>query len=153
MPRVGTVLALVTAMRVALPIWSNRISPVLDVCQRLLVVDVEDGAEIARHEEALLGQDLRARAAQVTGLGIQTLICGAVSWPLEELLANSGVHVISNTCGCTEDVLQAFIAGELSEDIFLMPGCCGRRRRGRRGHGRQGRGRRQWNNNRQGGFR
>jgi predicted Fe-Mo cluster-binding NifX family protein len=57
------------------------------------------------------------------------LICGAISRPLEAMLLSAGVEVIPQTCGPVEEVLKAFMSGKLTEKAFLMPGCCGRRRR------------------------
>jgi predicted Fe-Mo cluster-binding NifX family protein len=104
------------------------------------VVDVEDGKELRRREECVEKTEPVARAKRVAALGIQVLICGAISQPLEAMLAAAGVRVIPNTCGPVEDVLGAFLSGRLTEQAFLMPGCCGRRRfRGGRRWARPGR--------------
>ena len=130
-------------MKVALPTWDGRVSPVFDVAKRLLVVDVERGAEISRSEVYLEETQLAARASRVTALGTHVLICGAISWPLEVTLTSVGVRVIPQTCGPVEDVLRTFLAGQLANEAFLMPGGGGRRRRfrgGRRHGGRPGAG-------------
>jgi len=44
-------------------------------------------------------------------------------------LLNFGIEIIPQTCGEVETVLAAFAAGCFSEEAFLMPGCCGERRR------------------------
>ena len=110
----------------------------LDAARQLLVVDVEGGEEVSRREEPFGDADPARRALGVSRLGIDVLICGAVSRPLEAMLAASGVRLIPQTCGPAEEVLRAFRLGELTEQAFLMPGCCGRRRR-RRGRGGPGR--------------
>jgi predicted Fe-Mo cluster-binding NifX family protein len=117
-------------VRIAIPTWEHRISPVFDVAKRLLLVETEGAAEVARDEVAVAGSDVAVRARRVTELGVDVLICGAISQPLEALLASAGVRVISQTCGGVEEVLRAFVAGELANNnLYLMPGCCGRRRR------------------------
>jgi len=123
-------------MKVALPHWQSRISPVLDVAGNLLVIEVERGRETSRIEKKLLHQDPFSRAREISGLGVEILICGAISWPLEMALSAAGVQVIPHTCGPLEDVVKAFLNDGLCADSFLMPGCCGRRRRFR--HGRNG---------------
>jgi predicted Fe-Mo cluster-binding NifX family protein len=128
-------------MRVGIPTWDGHVSPVLDVARHLLVVDVEGNTEVSRNEAELAQARLGARAEQIRRLGVEVLICGAVSWPLEAMLASSGVRVIPQICGPVKDVLRAFLVGQLPNEAFLMPGCCGRRRRfrgGRRGGGRWG---------------
>ncbi|MDY6913167.1 MAG: NifB/NifX family molybdenum-iron cluster-binding protein [Planctomycetota bacterium] len=122
----------------AIPVWAGRVSPVFDVARHLLVVDVADGRETARNEETLDEATFAQRTRHMTDLGVDVLICGAISGPLEMMLASAGLRVIPHTCGPVEDVLGAFIAGGLTEQTFLMPGCRGRRRRFRRG-GRGGR--------------
>lgn len=128
-------------MKVAIPKWGERVSPVFDVAQRLLVVQVEDGTAIARHEHAIPEEGVTRKAMRVADLGVEVLICGAISMPLEQMLLSAGIQVIPQMCGLVEAVLEAFVSGTLREQQrFLMPGCCGQRRRGRGGRGRHGRG-------------
>jgi len=124
-------------MKVAIPDWQGRISPVFDVAAHLMVADVEEGQTLEQRTVALNAGDLPARVQQINNLGVGVLICGAISWPLELALSNAGVEVIPHTCGEVEQILAAFVTGRLSLDTFLMPGCCGkRRRRGQHRHGR-----------------
>ncbi|NQT38682.1 MAG: NifB/NifX family molybdenum-iron cluster-binding protein [Planctomycetes bacterium] len=120
-------------MRTAIPISDGRISPVFDVARRLLLVDIENEHEVRRTEEVLEEPELAARARRVAELGADTLVCGAISRPLESMLLSTGVEVIPQTCGPVEDVLRAFISGQLTEQAFVIPGCCGHRRRLRGG--------------------
>lgn len=108
-----------------------------DVAARLLVADTEDGTIRDRRTVSLSVGEMHARARQVAELGVQALICGAISWPLEQALSSVGVEVIPQTCGDVEKILDAFVAGRLGQNAFLMPGCCVRRRccRGQRRHG------------------
>ncbi len=132
-------------MKVAIPIWRDRISPVFDVAGHLLLLDVQEGKEIRREEIAVETLELFARVKQLTELGTNLVICGGISWPLERMLVSTGVRVIPQTCGPVEEVLRAFLAGQLTEQAFLMPGCCGRRRQFRSGRGGQrGQGRGRW---------
>jgi predicted Fe-Mo cluster-binding NifX family protein len=124
-------------VKVAIPTWNGRVSPVLDVARHLLVVDVETNAEVARREVGLDETHLAVRSKRICELGVEVLICGALSRPLEAMLTSAGMRLIPQTCGPVEDVLQAFLAGQLASEAFLMPGCCGRRRRFRGGR-RQG---------------
>lgn len=116
-------------MRVVVPVAEGRISPVFDVATRLTVVDVQQGREVRRSERVLDQPGLTFRARHIADLGADVLICGAISRPLEEMLVSEGVTVLSQTCGPVEEVLQAFLAGELKEETFVMPGGSGHRRR------------------------
>lgn len=139
-PRMARVLPSSLVMKVAIPTWNARVSPVFDVAKRLLVVKLDGHREVNREESAVEETQLMARAKRVTQLGVDVLICGAISMPLEAMLASAGVRVIPHTCGTVEDIVLAFASGQLTDETFLMPGCCGRRRRfrGRHRGGRAG---------------
>ncbi|MFP4053828.1 MAG: NifB/NifX family molybdenum-iron cluster-binding protein [Phycisphaerae bacterium] len=129
-------------MKVAIPHWQGRISPVFDVAGRVLLVDVVDGAALSRRDVALESEDPQQRAADLANLGGELLICGAISRQMEMALSAVGIEVIPQTCGEVEEVLVAFTQGRLPQEAFLMPGCCRRRRQlctGRRRRRRQGR--------------
>lgn len=123
-------------MKVAIPHWQGRVSPVFDVASTVLIAEIDGGIERGRRDVVLDGEDPYKRAARLAETGADVLVCGAISWPLEMAISTAGIEVIPQTCGDTERVLAAFINGELGEDAFLMPGCCGRRRRFRARHGR-----------------
>ena len=123
-------------MRIAIPICEGEVSPVFDVAKRLMLVDVESGQEIARTQVPFEYQDPDSHARRVADLDTDTLICGAISQPLESFLLSAGVDVIPQTCGGVEQVLHAFVAGELDEDVFVTPGCQRRRRHRKRHQGR-----------------
>lgn len=129
MPIFGTVFDMTRAMKIALPDWQGRISPVFDVAAHLLVAEVAEGRVEDRRNVLLVADDIPSRVRQVANLEVDVLICGAISWPLEMALVNAGIEVISQNCGEVEQVLAAFAMGRLTQDAFLMPGCCGRRRR------------------------
>jgi predicted Fe-Mo cluster-binding NifX family protein len=122
-------------MLVVLPVHQNRISPVLDVARQFLLVELHEGRELGRSEVRLPDEEPLSRARTLRELGPGFLICGAVSRSLEAALLASGVQVISNTCGPVDEIVAAFLAGRLTEDAFLMPGCPRRRLQRRRREG------------------
>jgi len=124
-------------MKLAIPHWQGRISPVFDVAGRVLIIEI-NGVEQSREDLAFDMEAPHTRAARLAETGADVLICGAISWPLEMAISAAGIEVIPHTCGDVESVLAAFIEGRLNQSAFLMPGSCGRRRRF---HGRRWRGR------------
>ncbi len=129
-------------MRVGIPIWNGRVSPVLDTAERVVVVDTEAQTGELREEVALEPLRLPLRAARIAELRLDLLVCGAVSRPLAEMLAAAGVRLEPWISGEVEDVLGALTAGQLDRPRYRMPGCCGGRGQGRgRGRGRTHRGR------------
>jgi len=127
-------------MKVSIPTWAGRVSPVFDVARQLLVVTFEEGREFSREQAAIEETQMLARVKRVTQLDVDVLICGAISVPLEAMLVSAGVRVIPHTCGAVEEIIQAFESGHLTDKKYVMPGCCGRRRRfrGRRCEGQAG---------------
>ena len=109
-------------MRIAVPIWENRISPVLDTASRLLIIEVENQREALRFETTLDVQDLYRRCFRIRNLGVDILICGAISRPYLRRLIATGIHIISGISGHPEDVLEAYLHGTLSHSRYSMPG-------------------------------
>lgn len=125
-------------MRVAIPTWNGRVSPVFDTASRLLVVEVGPEGQYNRYETDISDQSLPSKVMRLTGLAVDTLICGAISRPLASMITAAGIELIPWISGQVEEVLQAFLRGALFTPQFLMPGCAGqwgsgRGRRRRRG--------------------
>jgi len=137
-------------VRTAVSIWNGRIAPVFDVSRKLLVLEIERAEVVTRKEEPLPGPDPGDRIARLSALKVEELICGAISRPLHEMVLAHGIRVIPFVKGDLGEVIQAWLKGELENEAFLMPGCCGRGRRrgfmagagmGREGTGIKGKGR------------
>ena len=110
-------------MRIAIPVWEDKVSPVFDTSLRLLVVEVENRKEVSRFIYYMDEQDLTRKCNRIRKLDIDTLICGAVSHPYLRMLLASGLDVFQQVSGRTEEVLEAYLQGKLFHSRFLMPGC------------------------------
>jgi len=55
--------------------------------------------------------------------GVDTLICGAVSTELLQELKSREIRVIAFVSGEADSVIDAFVAGDLPNERFSMPGC------------------------------
>ena len=110
-------------MKVALTVWDGRISPVFDVCRQALVLTIESRAVVARANEMVDSSNARRKVEWLVDLGVETLVCGAISEPLHRELISRGVKVIGFVAGEVEEVVQAFVAGALPGPPFVMPGC------------------------------
>lgn len=117
-------------MKAAFSVWDNRIAPVFDVARQMHLVEAKSGRIASEMEEAFSDDFPLHKAIRLAELGIDILICGAVSRPLRETIAAYGIRVIPFVAGELGDVKCAWLSG--GEDIrrFAMPGCCGRRKRG-----------------------
>jgi len=125
-------------MLVAIPVWQNRVSPVFDSARKIVLVQVENGTPAGRNNVSLNDKLPPHRIEQLVNLGVDTLICGAISQKLTAMCRNSGITVFAWVAGPLEKVIQAFAAGRFPDPAFNMPGCRGRRLRARRRRG-QGR--------------
>jgi predicted Fe-Mo cluster-binding NifX family protein len=115
-------------MKVAIPTWRDRVSPVFDVAQQLLLVELTDVAEVSRQLVSLLETDPARRTRRLQDLQVQTLICCAVSQPLREALVGCGIEVIDQVCGNVAEIVAAYRNGTVDEERFAMPGCDGHHR-------------------------
>ncbi len=110
-------------MRIAIPIWDDRVSPVLDTASRLLVVEIKGQNEASRFEIYLDEYELSRRCFRIQSMEIDILICGAISRHFARMLMASGIKVIPEISGQAEEVLKAYFRGDLFHSKFLMPGC------------------------------
>jgi predicted Fe-Mo cluster-binding NifX family protein len=123
--------------RIAIPTWNGRVSPVFDTASRLVVVEAGPGGPYKRFEADMGDEFLPSKVLRLTGLGVDTLICGAISRPVASMVTTAGIKLIPWISGQVEEVLQAFLKGELLTPQFIMPGCAGHWDRGpHRGFGR-----------------
>ena len=110
-------------MKVAIPEWRGRVSPVFDVAENFLLIEVENGREIERQTRHLFSEGVLSHIPGFLNTGARTLICGAISNHARDRLTASGVQVIGFVCGRIDQVLAAFLNGDLSKGAFSMPGC------------------------------
>ena len=100
--------------RIALHQWLDRIAPVFDVGGRILVL-AEGGRE--REEHVLSRGEPLHRAEDLLRLDVGTLICGAISRPMQEALVAGGIKVVGFVTGDLERVITAWERGDLDESF------------------------------------
>jgi len=110
-------------MRIALPTWRQRISPVLDTATLFRFVDVEGGCQTAWQELPWNGTEHVGRVQFLMGFGTDIVICCAVSRRLQVEIEACGIHVLAHTCGPVDDVVAAYLQNRLTDEVFRMPGC------------------------------
>jgi len=125
-------------MRLAIPNWNGRVSPVFDAASEVVVVDAAGGRAASRAVYSLPEALMPGRVERLKRLGVNLLICGGVSNPLRRMLEVAGMSVLPGHTGTVDEVLAAFLAGGLGDGRFAMPGRQGfgrgRRFRGGRGN-------------------
>lgn len=108
--------------RIAVPVFKGRVSPVLDTCTQLLVMELNDKAAITRRTILMKGVSLFERARELHKLGLGVIICGAVSDALFNLLRESDIELVCSISGDVDDVIDAYRNGTLDQARFRMPG-------------------------------
>jgi predicted Fe-Mo cluster-binding NifX family protein len=109
-------------MKVAVTVWEDTVSTVCDFSSRLLVFDVMGNEVKNRSLISFQTGIMPERMNQFEALGIEVLLCGAISRPLERMIRASGVKVIPCLRGSIEEVLRAYLEGGLSDARFTLPG-------------------------------
>jgi predicted Fe-Mo cluster-binding NifX family protein len=112
-------------MKIAIPIFGNRISPRFDFSPELWIIEVERGKVVGQEKLSTANLNLPQRLEQVTSSGVDKVICGGIDWFSRNQLGSRGIDVVQDVIGDAEIVFNLFMKGR------LRPGfCC--ERRGRR---------------------
>ncbi len=122
-------------MKLAIPVWNDRVSPVFDTATQILIVEVEKGQILTRQIYKIDQIPGFQRGEWLARAGVKTVVCGAVSNSQEAVLRAAGMDVIPWIGGDIEDVIFAYCTGGLDRGDFRLPGFDNghrRRRRGRR---------------------
>jgi predicted Fe-Mo cluster-binding NifX family protein len=113
-------------MKVAIPIFENRISPRFDFSPEIWVIEVEKGKVVGREKFSTAKLNLPQRLEQITSNGIHKVICGGIDGLSRDQLGSRGIDVVQDVTGDADIVLNLFMRGRLRSGF-----CC--ERRGRRG--------------------
>ena len=117
-------------MKIAIPIFENRISPRFDCAPALVLYDITGQRAVGRKEISCEGWNDMERVSQLKGLGVDTLICGGLPNYLLGILTSGGIKVIPWIAGDTGEVLTLFLRGQLNSGTVICPGrkrrCCKR---------------------------
>ena len=124
------VLYMEKAMKIAIPVFHNRVSPVFDWSSRILVIESDGSREISREERSTTGTTPVMRVEYLVEMNVDTLLCGGISETMLAHVLARGINVIPWVTGDAEEVFSGFLDGRVPGKDFTMPGCP-RRRRGR----------------------
>jgi predicted Fe-Mo cluster-binding NifX family protein len=106
---------------------------VFDVSREALILTIEKGVVASRSIENIETPIASLKLDRLTELGIETLVCGAITEPLQHELSIRGVRVIDFVAGEIDVVVKSLLDGTLPNPALSMPGCCGRQNRFRGG--------------------
>lgn len=106
-------------LRIALPVWNDRVSPVFDATKRVRVADIIDGSIVNQSEHGL---EKGEHVTTLCSLGVDVLVCAGISPILETSLRNGGVEVVADRCGATDRIVEAYASGDKALRQFRSPG-------------------------------
>lgn len=107
---------------VAVPVFLDRVSPVLDTCHRMALIDPGAGDPREPRTVCCEAVSLSERVSELKRLGVGTVICGALSEAFANLLEVGKIRLISGVSGEVREVLEAYLNGRLNDERFRMPG-------------------------------
>lgn len=141
----GTVNAYIVGMKsetVAVPVYQERISPLLDVAKKFAIFEIKDG-EIRQKSVV----DINAMCEpfmvdKLKDLCVSVIIGDAVSGFVSRIISEKGMRLIPWVNGAVDDVIELYIKDALVSSYPDATPCGRERRRGRcSGNGRGGKGR------------
>ena len=122
-------------MKIAIPVFGDRVSPRFEFAREMLIVEAAQGREVLREKVLMAGIEPLHRVAQLQSLGVDTVICGGIHPLTLELLASSGIRVIAGVLGDVDSVVNQFLAAGSVSPGWQRPRKRGHRYRHRRGRG------------------
>ena len=111
-------------MKVALTVWEDTVSTVCDFSSTLLVFDVIGHEVKNKSFIPFRNEHFRTKVNQLEALGVEVLLCGAISRQLERMISSSGVKVVSWLRGSIKEVIEAYLVDGLADARFILPGHC-----------------------------
>jgi len=111
-------------MKLAVTVWEDRIAPLFDTANRVALYRIAPGKAVPA-PEGEIDMSLLAPGIRITRLmseGVDVLVCGAISRPLQRLLESVGIEIIAGVCGPVHEILQTLAAGRRPETPFRGQG-------------------------------
>jgi predicted Fe-Mo cluster-binding NifX family protein len=111
-------------IKVAIPIFLDRISPRLDCARRLLILEIEKNRLVDKRELDISHWPPDEKIIQLSRMGIRQLICGGLRLEDRDGLNRFGIQVASALYGEVESVIKEYLNGNLQ-----VPCCRAQERR------------------------
>ncbi|MCF8024971.1 MAG: hypothetical protein K9K82_05740 [Desulfobacteraceae bacterium] len=109
-------------MKIALTVLNGRISPLFDSARTVLIVDVGQGGTIEKLIEYFEDDSAFSKARKLDSLGVNVLICGGISNIYATAVDACQIRLVPFTAGRDEEVLKAYLYGNINQKKFRMPG-------------------------------
>jgi predicted Fe-Mo cluster-binding NifX family protein len=105
-------------MKVAIPLFKDRISPRFDVCPEIWIIELNNGEVVNQEKWPMVSFNLQQRLDQLTSRRVDKVICGGIDCFCIYHLGNMGIDVIHNVAGDAGEALNLFIRGVLQPGFY-----------------------------------
>ena len=112
-------------MKIAIPIFENRVSPRFDLSPKLWIIREENGEVVHQEKISLEGLTILQRIEKLNSSGISKLICGGIHDFSLNQLVDMGIEVFHNVMGEADTALKNFLKGELQSGFQFEKGRTG----------------------------
>ena len=110
-------------IKIAFTVWGDRISPVFDCADTLLIVEITNKQVKNRHLESFNSAKPLFLIEKLIEQEVSLLICGAISEMPADLIENSSLKLIPFISGNVDKIIDRFRTGLSLGKTCLMPGC------------------------------
>ncbi len=109
---------------IAIPVFEERISPLLDVSERFVLFEVKGNAVTQRIVINLNADSDRMRIQKLKEIGVAVIISGAVSRYLSYIISETGIKHIPWISGPVDEVIKSYLNNTL-QSVLPEKGSCG----------------------------
>lgn len=114
-------LFIMSVMKIAIPIYGDRVSPRFDCSNSFSLISIENGKIVERNDVLLPLDNPITGIEGLIKLKVDILICGAINGFTVRMLHDKGIKVIPWIIGEIDKIVEAFISGELKPGFTFAP--------------------------------
>jgi predicted Fe-Mo cluster-binding NifX family protein len=96
-------------IKVAVPLFKDRISPHFGASPKMLLVMIDHGIIQSEATWDVGGDSPMEIARRLVSLGIQYVICGGIYRPYKDWLIRNGITVVENQRGIAREVIKKLL--------------------------------------------
>ena len=104
-------------MKVAIPLFKDRVSPHFSTAPEALLVQTEGGRVCASWKINFARLSPTERRAKLLSLGIETLFCGGIDEMSRSWFERQGIRVEDNRMGNAMEILERHLSASYSERL------------------------------------
>ena len=105
-------------MKIAIPIFGNRISPRFDFSPEMWIIEVERGEVLRQEKLPTANLNLPQRLEQIASNGVDKVICGGIDGFCQNQLGSKGIDIVQDVIGDAEIVFDLFMRGRLQPGLY-----------------------------------